>query len=296
MRRVNIKSKESRETMATHSGKLKIGNLILPCFVLNDGKRVFSQRGLQRVIGMSDSGRKKGVARIELFLTNLEEKGLKINKSLGGHMKTIDFVTPHGSKTKGYDASILSQLCALILEARRLDLLTSQNKHIADQAEMLMCAFAQVGVYALVDECTGYQENREKSAMQKILNLYLNDHARKWERTFPQVFFEKLMKIYKIELTEKNHTPIRVGKLVRDLVYCRLAPRIINKLEVLNPPDEKGIRENRHHQFLTETQGLPELKVHLVKLMAFMDAYHTINDFKYLVDKALPKHNENRLF
>ena len=47
---------------ATHKGVLNIGELQIPCFVLDDGRRVISGRGMTAAIGMK--GRGQGIARI----------------------------------------------------------------------------------------------------------------------------------------------------------------------------------------------------------------------------------------
>lgn len=43
----------------------------------------------------------------------------------------------------------------------------------------------KVGIVALVDEVTGYQDLRPSDELQIKLNLYLADTMRKWEKTFP---------------------------------------------------------------------------------------------------------------
>jgi len=47
---------------ATHRGVLKVADLEIPCFVLDDGRRVISGRGMTSAIGMK--GRGQGIARI----------------------------------------------------------------------------------------------------------------------------------------------------------------------------------------------------------------------------------------
>src|SRR5690242_17841511 len=67
---------------ATHGSAdrpLKIGDTEIPCYVLADGTRVLSQRGLQTGIGMSSSGGSQGAQRVAQFITSLGEKGVPIN-------------------------------------------------------------------------------------------------------------------------------------------------------------------------------------------------------------------------
>jgi hypothetical protein len=44
------------------------------------------------------------------------------------------------------------------------------HKKAATQSRELLTSLAKVGITALIDEATGYQEAREKNALQKMLN------------------------------------------------------------------------------------------------------------------------------
>lgn len=70
---------------------------------------------------------------------------------------------------RGYDADLLPAVCDIWLKAREQGLLQTQQLDKAKKAEILMRALAHVGITALVDEATGYQEIRDKIALQKIL-------------------------------------------------------------------------------------------------------------------------------
>ena len=58
----------------------------------------------------------------------------------------------------------------------------------------------------------------------------------------------------------------------------------------LYPTDEKGNRKSKHHQWLTEDLGHPKLLQHLSAVVALMRAPNTWQQFKKMVDVALPKH------
>lgn len=65
---------------------------------------------------------------------------------------------------------MLQEVCESILSARDKGLLlTEQDRRYAIHADMLMRGFARVGIIALVDEATGYQRDRAKDALAKIL-------------------------------------------------------------------------------------------------------------------------------
>jgi hypothetical protein len=84
-----------------------------------------------------------------------------------------------------------------------------------------------------------------------------------------------------------------IGHYTNDIVYNRLAPGILNKLQELNPKSKKGSRKGKHFQHFTDDYGLPELKDHLTKVMFLMDAAG--NDwrlFMTLLDRAAPKYGD----
>jgi len=57
----------------------------------------------------------------------------------------------------GYNASVLADICDVILAARSAGLLMPRQRALADHCEILLRAFARTGIDALIDEATGYQ-------------------------------------------------------------------------------------------------------------------------------------------
>ena len=47
---------------------------------------------------------------------------------------------------------------------------------------------ANVGIIALVDEATGYQEVRDRVALQEVLKKYITGALYEWAQTFPLSF------------------------------------------------------------------------------------------------------------
>jgi len=64
----------------------------------------------------------------------------------------------------------------------------------------------------------------------------------------------------------------------------------------LNPKNTKGRRANKHHQYLTEDHGVPELKEHLTKVMTLMDAAPNKENFERMLERALPPYGKNMEF
>src|SRR5262245_17296535 len=122
----------------------------------------------------------------------------------------------------------------------------------------------RVGIIALVDEVTGYQEVRDREALQAILDRYLRKAFAAWAKRFPDEFYKEIFRLrgWKWRGMEVNR-PQCVANYTKDLVYKRLAPGILEELEARNPKNEWGHREARHHQWLTEDVGHPALAQHL---------------------------------
>jgi hypothetical protein len=80
-----------------------------------------------------------------------------------------------------------------------------------------------------------------------------------------------------------------VGTFTKDIVYKRLHPGVLKKLEELNPKNEKGSRKAKHHQFFTGDVGVPELREHLSNVVFLMKASDNWTDFLDRLDRARPK-------
>ncbi|TAL89478.1 MAG: hypothetical protein EPN69_13385 [Rhodanobacter sp.] len=278
---------------ATHKGVLKIADLEIPCFVLDDGRRVISGRGMTNAIGMK--GRGQGIARISgLRVVNSfenKELSLAIQKPiqfLGGSPKV-------GVPSDGFEATVLQDLSEALLQARDAQLLKTEHEiRYAQFADMLIRSFARVGIVALVDEATGFQADRPADALQKYLELLVSKELAAWVKKFPDEFYENIYKLkgWTWPGMGKNRYSV-VGKYTRDLVFERLAPGLLPELEKKSPKNEKGQRPSKLHQWLTQDIGNPMLAQHMHTLVMFqrlaISNGHGWNRFVKTVDQVLPK-------
>jgi hypothetical protein len=111
---------------------LTIGDIKIPCYVLADGTRVLAQRGLQAGIGIGEGGGKGGARRIPALLEKIAEKGIDIRGLIARTTNPIRFIPPHGGNpAHGFDATILPDLCAVLIDADRQGHLTPTQKTLA---------------------------------------------------------------------------------------------------------------------------------------------------------------------
>lgn len=273
---------------ATHQGKLNIGTKEIDCAVLADGTRVILSHGFLTALGRPWKGSYK---RTELP-NFIDGKNLIpfISNDLRDVLTPVLYKDIRGVKVRGYKAQLLPMVCEVYLKAREENALVGKQEPIAKQAELIMRALAHIGIIALVDEVTGYQEIRDKKALQKILDKYLLAEFAKWAKRFPDEFYQLMFELKGWEWKGmKVNRPSVVGKYTNDIVYDRLAPGVLAELKKRNPPNESGRRKSRHHQWLTEDIGHPALQQHIHTIIAFMKASSNWGAFQRMVERAFPK-------
>jgi hypothetical protein len=273
---------------------LRIGDWEIPCYVLNDGRRVLVQRGMMDVLDMKQGTAGRGDGdRLAKFTATKAINPFVSDKLAEVIKNPIVFHIPKGGKAYGYEATILADLCDSVLEARKSGKLHYQQEHIAIRCEMLVRAFAKVGIVALVDEVTGYQEIRHREALQALLDKYLRKEFAAWAKRFPNEFYEQIFRLRQWNWQGRSKNPPQVvAKYTTDIVYARLAPGIVKELEARNPKDDKGNRKAKHHQWLTEDIGHPALERHLYAVIGLMRIADSWDGFKRLLDRAYPKRGD----
>ena len=278
----------------TPDAPLVIGDIEIPCYVLEDETRVLSQRGFLSGIGRSENRPARRVNGGEHFPDFLAAKNLGpfIGAELTAASTSIRFQPPGGgSAAFGYRATLLPQVCEVYLAARAAGALYPSQHHVADRAELLIRGLATVGIIALVDEATGYQRVREERALATILERYIAEELRPWTRTFPYAFYGQIFRLRGWGVVKDDKRPAVIGHYTNDFVYARLAPGLLDELRKRNPVLPHGWRRNRHHQWFTEEYGHPALKDHLVGIVALMRGAATWGGFKRSLDRAYPKIN-----
>jgi len=289
--------------LASHEGEFQIGDSTISAAVLPDGSRLLIQATFLRAIGRSRSP--KGGTGVLSTVDNLpfflQADVLKpfIDNELIESTTPIFFKHKNGKKSVGYEASLLPRVAEVYLKMRDHYLqegkkIPRQYQHIISACDSVMRGLALVGIVALVDEATGYQEVRDRKALQAILDKYLSAEKAKWAKTFPDDFYKKLFRLRGWEYNPSSvKRPGVIGHYTNDIVYDRLAAGVLAKLKELNPKTDKGYRKSKHFQHFTDDYGLPELKKHIENVMFLMDAAGDDWDlFKSLLGRAAPKQGD----
>ena len=278
---------------ATHEGVLDIGGILIPCAVLENGKRVLTQSGFMLALGRARQakGRQYYDADVNLpaFLTAKNLKSF-IPQELSVTSSQFEFRTLSGTRAFGYSADLLPQVCGVFLDAKKADVLQHNQEPIAEKALLLIRGLAHVGIIALVDEATGFQYDRPRRDLEEQLKKFLSDSLRRWVSTFPAAYFKHLCRLRGVELRSDMRLPQYFGHLTNNLVYRRIAPGLLVRLKERRV--EKGSPTNKLNQWLSLDVGVPELLVHLGTVIGVMKQHTKYEEFERALDKIAPIYPE----
>ncbi len=282
-----------------YDGEIKLNDTIIHCSVLDDEKntRVLSQSEITVALGRAEGGSKRGAAKLPRWIS-----AQNINPYISDSLKKailhpIRYITKAGRSALGIEAKFLPEICNVWLKAKDDGVLTGHQTETAKNAELLIRGLAHVGIIALVDEATGFQDLRDKDTLQNFLDEFLLKERAKWVRRFPDEFFQLLFKMKGWTINyASTKKPQFVGRYINDLVYDRLAPFVHEELRKINPVinKETGYRKGKHHSWLTEDIGVPKLQEHLFALITLAKASGVNwNVFYRMVQRSLPKYGDN---
>jgi hypothetical protein len=269
----------------------------IPCYVLEDGRRVLVQSGMLKGMDMKQgtAGRGAGDRLVRFIATKSVSPYVK--PELGQVITNpIKFRVPSGTIAYGYEATVLADMCDAVLEARKAGALNYQQEHIAQRCEILVRGFARVGIIALVDEATGFQEERARDALAKILEAFIDKELQPWIQTFPSDFYQGLFRLRGLDYPKDSvRRPQYFGILTNDIVYKRLAPGVLEELRRVTPKAESGRRKHKYFQRLTSNVGYPKLREHLGSVVTIMKLSADWADFTSKIDRLHPRYGETMM-
>lgn len=259
---------------------IKIADIQVPCFVLDDGRRVITTTGMLDTLGMARGGAMvRGMNRFELFASRDRIRPF-VSDDLRIRLKNpIKFIAD-GSHAHGFESDTLIELAEAVIRADDEIGLQTQQALIAHQCRVICGSLTRIGLVALIDEATGYQSRRDTDELQQILTAYLLPEHRPWLQTVPDEFTSEIYRVYGWKRAANNRGPRYAGKLIRQLIYERMPKPILPKLDELNPSDAKYQRKHRHHQFLTDKQGLDHFRTQVITVMTLLRISKNRNDFR----------------
>lgn len=276
-----MKKEPEKILKATHGSSktpLELGNVKIPCYVLEDGTRVLSGRGIQKSLGtISKSGQ---------WLEGFVNKKTVSPHFTAGVLEQLNhpiaFVRPDAggsqSTTYGYEATLLIDIIDAVIDANRAGVEIEST--VVESAFVLSKALKKVSIIALVDEATGYQYDREKRELQAIVKALISDQILEWQEAFHLSFYKEIFRLWGIPFTETNikRKPQFIGHITNRFVYQNMPKGvfILEKLKSKTPKTDGGNYKYRLHQSLTPETGRETLK----KVIYTVEALASISEDK----------------
>lgn len=279
----------------THQGSWEVGeNFEIDCYVTDTKLRLMSLRGTARAMSLKGGG--SGA-----LLRNLKAKWMF--PYLTDHLKEWILGADEGTlpKIQGvsgpsfipFEATLFVDVCNAYVKAQKDGILTEQQSAIADRLLSIMSAFAKMGIVALIDEITGYQEERDKDELQKILKAYISEDLLPWQKKFPDEYYKELFRLngweYNFHGIKKR--PGVIGTWTNKLIYDELPPGVKDELKNNVPISAAANKTARYHQFLTEDIGNPHLRSQLDQIMMLFRLSDNMEDMWYKFNKAKVRKN-----
>lgn len=288
--------------VADYEGEFPLGSAPISCAVLQNGTRIITQATFLRALGRARSpkagtGVLSTVDELPFFL---QAEVLKpfISDDLMQSTTPIFYRTKPGGKGVGYDARLLPMVAEVYLRFRdetlkqRGEIPARYDRMIA-AADILIRALANVGIIALVDEATGFQRDRAADALATILEAFIAKELQPWVRTFPDEFYAQLFRLRGLHFPQDTvKRPQYFGHLTNDIIYRRLAPKVLQELREKTPRREDGRFKHRLFQRLTADVGHPKLREHLASVITMMKLSSDYPDFEEKLDQIHPPYGE----
>lgn len=275
---------------ATHFGKITIGDKNLTCAVLDDGTRILSSAAIFKAFDRTKRGKHKEENTVEGMPSFINANNLKplIDKTFGAEANfSIKYIAKDKRILDGYNAEIVPIICDIYLQARQENILFPNQLPIAQASEILVRSLSKIGIIALIDEATGYQAEREKDELQKLLAVYINSEFLSWAVRFHAEFYKELFRLRGWEYKGKAKSPY-VGKITNWLTYYRLPEGILEELKRLNPILNEATKYRKHNlwQRLSKEQGVKHLDMLISTLTSMMRGCDTWEEFEKFFRKS----------
>jgi hypothetical protein len=266
---------------AEWAGVLPIGDNELPCYVLNDGRRVISRTGATASLTGRGSGNLESYVRIGPLRPFLPS-------DFTDHMIEFTLQGVTNKTVRGITAESFCDLCTAYVKALEADALQSaRQREIAAHAAIFLAASAKVGLLALIDEATGYQYDRAEDALRFKLKIFLEDEMRKWEKTFPDQLWAEFGRLTGRKGATNSQRPRYWGKLVMELVYGYLDADVAQWLKDNAPKPQHG---QNYHQWLSSQYGLKKLTEHLWMLIGMAAACQSMPELRQKMAERFGRH------
>ncbi len=276
----------------THKGLWEIiDGVTIECYVTKDERRLMSLRGTARAMNLRGGGSTGLIRNMKAkFLQPYLSDQLKSWIQWASSENVVKIKSISGPAIIPFDVELFGDLCKAYTQANADGILNENQKILANRLLGIMTAFMKLGLTATIDEITGYQKDRQKDDLRKLLKAYVSEELLEWVQMFPDEYFEQLFRLrgWNSFKESDRKMPKVVGLFIRDTLYKRLPDNVFEEIYKKTPKSKAGHKLVRLHQSLTEDVGRKHLENLITTCIGFMKASDSWAEFMYLLDKSYP--------
>lgn len=223
---------------ALYAGKLFDG--LVDCYVLDDGRRVISQRGMVRSLSGGP-----GRGNVSRYIERLPSQfnGLTV-------VPEIHFAIPTGGRAIGREHAWAVDVWQAYVDAHFAGELHPAQEDLAKRSAVILRSLGKVGLAALIDEATGYQEVRASDELRGMFARYLRDEPMTWTRMWDDEVVGKLCSLYQVERRGRQF-PTFLGNVIGKLYQVILPADVYSEMKLRNGSGNE--RQGKHHQFFRDS-------------------------------------------
>lgn len=231
------------------------------CYVLDDGSRVMTKTTVVQALSGSASAKD---AQLERYIDRLPN-----GSELLADQPNIDFVLPHGGTAQGVKASTVARMLRLYVEAWGVGALRANQIPVAQRAATMLAQLAEVGIVALIDEATGYQEKRPKDELNRRLLDMIRAELDDVDPVYKPLLVA-LAKLKKVPYFGQGTPPAWAPAVANICTLCTFGEEGRLKLREFNPNPNWAHRDPMHlddkgKKLLLRTLGIAEAYAHTAK-------------------------------
>jgi hypothetical protein len=272
----------------TSTSRLSLGKITLSCYILENGKYIFTLESIQKAMGYN--GKSKNW--LFEFLAHINRLTVIEPALLEALSRTILFETDRsvtGEVKSGVEAAIFLEACGEIKRAKDEGFLFVSELKFAKAAEIILDALSDKNILQMIDFATGYSLFRQnhKDALSRYVKNETGQNTAAWIRSFPDAFFDYMFRLRHWTWTDLVEKAPVAGRLISDLVFDRISHELLDKLENTRPR-MKYRKKDQPEEYIEH----PELKTHLHSVSALLETSGFNQPvFEQLLNRTFPKQN-----
>ena len=286
---------------AIAEGVLEIGDLRIPCAVLDDAKNtpVLTQNGFLRAIGrhpFASGGTGASIDGIPPFLRPMNLKPY-ISSDLERSATPIEFLPKNPTSGAdgvgyGYRAQLLPEVCWVYQDAMIAGKLLASQKHIGEACRNFLKAITNHAIENLVYQATGFEDARKRKAIDAIIAAYVSPERLPYMQMFDLDFYRHIYRLNGWPFDpETSARPGVIGHYTND-IYDRLAPAVKTALHAKVKRNERGRPTEKLTPYMTAEEGKLRLKELLGGVKLLMAQSVEWKQFKVVLDQFFPKYGD----